>query len=194
MGERVSQLAKMTREGAKAAEVVAHLDGLDDDARVAELYGLGLSEQKTLWALSEQNAPLSMDDFAPVMDQKLIYRGRNSLVAFQRFEKHFWRSSGDGECFGFNQNPGLVTWFAGPGYFSFFAEDGRIVFDYTKVPTRQLPDWPKIQINERGFGPRVVYGHMQDYNRRLSARVVIGHAHKKGKPIPAYYVITRVDR
>jgi hypothetical protein len=195
MGEPMSsKLAPMIRDGAAAGEIAAHLDALDDGPRVEEIYQLGMSEQKKLWELAASNAPISVEQFAPAADQKIIYRGRNSLIAFSRFEKHFWRPSDGGLAFGYNENPGIVEWFAGPGYFSFFAENGLIVFDYTKAPSQQLPDWPKIEINEKGFGPRVVYGYMQDYNRRVSERVVIGHAHKKGKPIPAYYTVTRVDR
>lgn len=184
----------MIREGASAGEVAAHLDALGDDARVEELYGLGLSEQKKLWALAAKNAPLTLESFVPSADKRTIYRGRNSLVAFQRFEKHFWRPSDGGACFGFNENPGIVSWFAGPGYFTFTAEDGLIVFDYTKIPSQQLPDWPKIEPNAKGFGPRVVYAGMVDYNRRVSEHVVVGEARKKGKPMGAYYVITRVER
>lgn len=190
----MTKLAKMLREGAAAAEIAGFLDGLDDDARVAELYTLGLSDQKRLWAACAGNAPLSMESFVPEPDRRTIYRGRNSLIAFQRFEKHFYRASDGSAAFGLNENSGIVNWFAGPGYFSLFVEDGLIVFDYTKVPSLQLPDWPKVEINERGFGPRVVYGHMQDYNRRVSERVVIGQARKGGKVIGAYYVISRVDR
>lgn len=190
----MTKLANMLREGAAAHEIAALLDGLDDEARVAELYTLGLSDQKRLWAACAGSAPLSLEAFVPEPGRRTIYRGRNSLIAFQRFEKHFWRPADEGEAFGYNHNPGIVGWFAGPGYFTFFAEDGLIVFDYTKVPARQLPDWPKVEINEKGFGPRVVYGHMKDYNRRVSERVVIGEARKKGKAIGAYYVISRVDR
>lgn len=193
-GDPVAKLASMIREGAQAPEIAAHLDSLDDAARVAEIYTLGLVEQKKVWELAASNTPHTVESFAPVADQKIIYRGRNSLIAFQKFEKHFYRPSDGGQCFGYNHNSALVDWFAGPGYFTFTAENGLIAIDYRTVPTRQVDGFPKIEINDKGIGPRLVYGGMVDYVRKVSERAVIGEAHKKGKPMGAYFMITRVDR
>ena len=184
----------MIQAGASAAEIAAHLDALDDEPRVAELYGTGFSGQKKLWALASSNNPLTLESFVPKAEERTIYRGRNSLPAFQRFEKHFWRASDGGEAFGFNQNSALVSWFGGPGYFCFSVKDGVIVIDYARVPATQVPDWPSVEINEKGLGPRLVYAGMVDYVRRVSDRVVIGEAHKKGKPMGAYFAVTRVER
>jgi hypothetical protein len=153
-------------------------------------------------------APVTLDYFVPPEVPALtevIHHGKNSLPAFTHFQKRFCKPDGDvkGQLWGYNENPAFVLWFAGAGYY--VARDwdpGEIAIDYTQIPPGKVSTWPDdLQKNERGFGPRVVYGNMIDIMRGLSKHVSIGRAKRvktPGKPesaewMDAWFVLCRED-
>lgn len=175
-------------------ELAAHLDSLSVDVRVAEIRALGKAHQKRLWELCADAPPFTLDDLVPPSlgeGQTVIYAGKNSLGAFTHFEKRFQRRGGS--IIGYNHNPALVTWFAGPGYFTCFMSPENpkeILFDYTKVPAATPEGWPTVKHNRSG-GAYLVYRDLHDFNRRVSKDVLIGFGTRLGKPIDAYFVLAR---
>lgn len=187
----MEKLSDLIHKGAGAEAIAQLLDAMDEATRVAEVRAIGGGDQAKLWELAEGRAA-PLDVFAPSSetDRTIIYAGRNSLPAFRIFEKRFWRR-GDGKgVLGYNEQ--TMQPFTGPGYFTVRDGDGgEMVFDYTSLPDLQPPGWPALAPN-KGVIAGAVYGHMIDYNRRLSRDTYIGRASKKGKLMEAYYLLTRV--
>ena len=153
--------------------------------------------------------PLTLDYFVPPELPPLtevIHHGKNSLPAFTHFQKRFCKPEGDeaGKLWGYNHNGAFITWFAGAGYYvAHDWEPGEIVVDYTLIPPGKPPAWPDaVAKNERGIGPRAVYGNMVDIMRGLSKNVSVGRARRckeAGKPessewMDAWFVLCREDR
>lgn len=181
------------REGVTLAEVQARLASLDGPARIAECRALGRRQQARLFALAESAAPLGPEDMVATArgDEPVPWYGRNSLPAFTLFEKHFRRH--EGKVVGFNSNPALVTLVTGPGYYVCRVDPARpaeLLIDYTRVPEAAPAGWPRVAENGAGL-PRLVYGNMYDYCRRVSDEVVIGAATRRGRPIGQYFVLCR---
>jgi hypothetical protein len=182
-GEKVTQ-----------ADLAKHLDGLAPEERVNQIRTLGKKHQKRLWDVCKDAPAFTLEDLVPPSlgdGQTVIYAGKNSLGAFTHFEKRFQRRNGS--IIGYNHNPALVTWFAGPGYFTctMSSENPKeILFDYTKVPDAAPDGWPKVKTNGSG-GSYLVYRDLHDFNRRVSKDVLIGFGTRLGKPIDAYFVLCR---
>jgi hypothetical protein len=133
---------------------------------------------------------VSIDEFADVTGETIIYELKNNLPMFSIAQKRFFRPE-EGEVVGYNHTGGLAATFAGPGYF--FAKDGEngeLEFDYTRLPSLRPEGWPEIKPNT-GLIPGITYGNMIDYCRRVSKHTVIGAAFKGGKPRNAYFILTR---
>ncbi len=62
--------------------------------------------------------------------------------------------------------------------------------EYYSVPPDRLDGAPKLARNDRGIST-LVYGHMIDVLRRVSAHVTIGRAIKKGQETPNYFLLCR---
>jgi hypothetical protein len=97
-----------------------------------------------------------------------------------------------GEVIGYNFQ--AMSWLTGPGYFTTVQSPknpAEILFDYTRTPAVGPEGWPPAKPNT-GFFSRLVYGNMNDLNRRVSRDVLIGSAFRGGKDIDSYYVLARV--
>ncbi len=178
-----------------AAAIAKHLDALPEAERVAQVVELKKADQVRLWELSGR-APQPIDPafLVPGDAPRLAafpFEGKNSLPAFSRFRKVFYRTK-DGEIGGYNDQ--ARGWLTGPGYYMVRpardGEPGPVVIDYTRIPGEKPDGWPRVKSNEAGIS-RLVYGGMNDYLRRVSADVVISQAWKYGKPTPNYFVLCR---
>ncbi len=149
--------------------------------------------------------PITLDDYVPpgvAPLQEVIHHGKNSLLAFNYFQKRFCKPAADaeGQLWGYNQNPPFVMWFAGPGFYVARNDEdaaGEVAIDYTKLPPGKPEAWPAIEPNAKGIGPRAVYGNMVDVMRGLSKHVSIGRAQrvKQGARVwmDAWFVLCRED-
>lgn len=171
----------------------AYLDGLDHPARLEATRKLGGREQARLFEAAKGFRPITLDDFVPKDTAPLsevIHWGRNTLPAFNFFQKRFCRPEGkDDELWGYNEQS--MKWAVGPGYFvTRQSSPEEVVIDYYEVPPGKVPSWPDIKQNSSGLS-RLVYDKMQDFMRGVSKHVSIGRAAKKGKDMDAWFVLTR---
>jgi len=173
--------------------IVAFLDGLSHSERVAAIRALGgVRLQSRLWAAVADAPRVMLEELvppdAPAL-REVIFEGKNSLPAFTLFQKRFCRpSTGRGELWGYNHQN--LAWLTGPGYFVVHDDPAGAAIDYREVPPSHPSAWPEIRSNHRGFS-RFVYDDMVDYLRRVSVDVLIGRAHKAGKPRSNYFLLCR---
>jgi len=178
--------------GADPTALAAYLDGLDDAARVREVRSLSRQALAALYERCATAPPLTLSEWVPASipaGKTVICAGLNNLPTFRIFEKRLVRTA-SGQVFGFNfQTMSFIT---GPGYFAVTESGNELLFDYTKVPSQsEVPaDWPLVKTNDRGFST-FVYKDMHDFCRRVSRDVLIGHAVRRGKSLPNYFVLAR---
>ena len=112
----------------------------------------------------------------------------------KNFEKRFCRPEDDSDPVLWGYNEGSSRPLVGPGYFicRSTAGDSRgdVVVDYYQVPPSRPATWPPIERNEDGVS-RMVYGHMQDFLRRVSDHVTIGRAYKHDRETPNCFTLCR---
>jgi hypothetical protein len=192
--------ARIAEEPANVRAVAQLLDSLSHAARVEAIRSLGRSQQRRLYAAAEGFLPLRLTDLVPpgVADLTPVrHIGRNTLPAFNDFQKRFCRPAGadaakPGELYGFNFQS--LQWLTGPGYFVATEDPSRpeVWIDYRRIPPEAPPGWPALRSNERGVG-RLVYGFMVDTLRRVSEHVSIGSAARNGKELGSWFVLCRQD-
>jgi len=192
----------LARSDSDIAELTRYLDGLDADARWAEVGKLKRAQQRMLYEKAAAAPAITLEHFASGRAlEEVIHEGLNTLpvpAPFRRFQKRFCRTTaGDARLFGYNH--GLTTSTVGPGYFVALATEGRphwvargpIVIDYFQVPDAEVPaTWPKVVPNKQGV-QRFVYGGTRDFMRRVSTHVSIGAAYKGERPLDHYFVLCR---
>jgi hypothetical protein len=169
----------------------AALDAMEHSTRLATIRELDKKAQRNLFRECKGRAvgieaivPTDQPDFTEV-----IHHGKNSLPVFSHFQKRFARNPDNpDELLGYNHQ--VLAWLTGPGYFVAYAADGEVAIDYTRTPQSTLDSWPAIQPNERGVS-NLVYAHMIDYLRAVSAHVTIGRAFRKGKWTENYFLLCR---
>jgi hypothetical protein len=175
--------------------IAAFLDGLTHAERVeaiSALHGPGL--QRRLYEAVKNCPRVTLGDLVPAATPPLtevIYEGKNSLPAFTRFQKRFCRppgAAGAEELWGYNHQ--TLAWLTGPGYFVVRDHARGAGIDYREVPAEHPDGWPAIHGNDRGI-PRLVYGDMVDYMRRVSRDVFIGSAYRNGKERGNFFVLCR---
>lgn len=158
--------------------------------------GLDKAKMAALFEASAGADALTLDDIVPVADPlvEVIHTGRNSLPAFNDFEKRFCRPDGDeppAELWGYNHQ--AMSFFTGPGYFVATADDkGEIVIDYGRQPPRKPASWPAIVPNGARLG-RFVWVGMVDRLRRVTPQVFIGRAYRHGKATDDYFALVREE-
>jgi hypothetical protein len=183
----------LQQNGVTLDQVQKHLAALDGAERVRQSTSLGRSRLAVLWQLAGTKPdPIALEELVP-SDAKPLepfpFEGQNSLLAFRMFKKVFYRTP-DGKIAGYNDQ--AMGWLTGPGYY--IVEDAKpdIFIDYTQIPTVKPAGWPEIKKNESGLST-LVYGHMQDYLRRVYGKVLIGRAIKKGNETENYFVLARPE-
>ncbi len=174
--------------------VGAYLDALAHAERVKQVRQVPGGLQSRLFAAAEGSGPLDHDYFVPedTADQTFVrHYGKNSLPAFSIFEKRFARpTAGSPVMWGYNHSSMMPL--VGPGHFVLRTgpEPGEMHVDYYSVPAERLDGAPPLARNDSGISA-LVYGHMIDVLRRVSAHVTIGRAVKKGKDTPNYFLLCR---
>jgi hypothetical protein len=171
--------------------LAAHLDGLDVESRVQQCRALGKRLQRRLWEVAADAPAFTLEDLIPSTETgTVIWAGKNSLPLFTHFEKRFARQHGT--VVGYNLSPG-IQWLSGPGYFTAVQAPERpkeILIDYTRVPETAPAGWPAVRSNASGT-PKLIFGNMHDFCRRVSQTVAIGSATRLGKSIDSYFVRAR---
>jgi hypothetical protein len=186
----MTSLIELVEKGAPLADISAHLDALAPHDRVGQVRVMGHRDQEKLWQIAKGGAPIELASFVDSTEQTVIYEGKNTLPAFSFFQKRFWRPAA-GDIVGYNHNGSLVSALSGPGYFlTVGADDGEILFDYTRDVGLQPPGWPQFKPNTALPG-RLVFGGMKDYCRYVAKGTVIGAAFKTGKAMNQYFMLTR---
>ncbi len=176
------------------AEITAHLQKLAQPDRIAQTVALDKAAQIKLWDLAAGGKALALDYLVPASAKLLEpypFEGKNSLPAFTRFQKVFYRTS-DGKLGGYNNSP--AAWLIGWGYYvaePSWKNPKEIAVNYLKTPTEKPAGWPEIKSNLSGL-TRFVYGGTVDYLRWVSEDVVIGRAYKQGEvAMPNWFVLCR---
>ena len=163
--------------------LAARLDPATHDERIAWMRTLKGRQMRSLFERCDGRA-VTLDDVLLGGDGPMRCEGKNGLSAFNRFAKVFARI--DGKGVGYNWNPPLVTWFAGPGHYVAYdatpetdGKPGELVIDYRRVPETTHPSFPPLRPNNRPIGPVLVYGYMYDLLRRVSADVFVGDSFRQ---------------
>lgn len=177
------------------------LDDASANERESALDHFGSSVQQRVFEQAEgrsveldQIVPPDADPLEPV-----VHQGRNTLPAFQSFQKRFCRPPADyvdehGErVWGYNDQTFMVA--TGPGYFVGYEDEstGEFLIDYRELPEESPEPWPEIVSNSNRLG-RFVYAGTVDRLRRLASRVVVGRAYVgEDDPMNAWFVLVRRD-
>jgi hypothetical protein len=180
----------LDQSGLTLSQVRDFLSKLSDEERIRQATDLKRKQLGLLWRLADNTEPITPTDLVPENLKPLEpipFEGQNSLPLFRMFQKVFYRTS-DGRVAGYNNSP--VGWLVGPGYYMVQPATPNVYIDYTQVPTEKPDDWPPIRKNEAGIS-NFVYGHMQDYLRRVYDLFLIGRATRKGKDTENYFVLVR---
>lgn len=176
------------------AKLSAALDAMSATDRNRWAFGLGRRQQKNLFAAVRGHAALDLDFLVPsdrAAMSEVVHEGLNTLPAFRRFAKVFCRPEGREELWGYNRTNAMTETVVGPGYFVTRTHgDGELIVDYLVTPPSSPPHWPAIVPNETRLS-RFVYAGTQDILRRVSEHVSIGRAQKKGRWLPAWFVLVR---
>jgi hypothetical protein len=183
--------------------LVEILDELGHLGRLDTVRGWDGATMATLYEAIQGFKPVTLDDFVPPNVPPLtevIHHGKSSLTGFTHFQMRFCKpapesSASGGELWGYNAPPPLVLGFAGAGYcVAREGGAGEIAVDYTRIPQGKVTTWPDdVKTNERGLGPRAIYGRRIDVLRGLSRQVSLGRAKRvkpRGKPESAAWVDT----
>ena len=172
------------------------LDGLSHESRVSEMKCLSGADMGKLWNLAH-GKETKLEDMVPETVPPLVpvhHVGWNSLPLFRSFEKRFCRASVGEQAAIVGYNEGQTRGVVGPGYFvvreTAGDERGSVVIDYTLMPESTPEQWPKVQSNTRGVS-NLVYAHMQDFIRGVSAHVTVGRAWRKNRISNNYFLLCR---
>lgn len=192
-------LQRMMRSGAPATEIAAALDDLSHKQRLDEVLVLSRAQQRSLFYRVRGALDLGLEHFVPdeLGDlEEVIHWGRNSLPAFQRFQKRFCRppqaqQSQPPVLWGYNEQ--TMKAFTGPGYFCARLGDPEhpVWIDYRGAPPPGgAPGWPRPLDNKQRLS-RVIYYGTVDKMRRVSDHVSVGSAFRGQKELGAYFVLVR---
>jgi len=174
--------------------IAEHLDSLSHEERVRQVRAVPGKLQAALFATARGYRSLDFNFFVPQSTGERTFvrhYGKNSLPVFSHFEKRFARPSAESPVlWGFNY--GALMPLIGPGHFVMRSgpEEGELHVDYYSLPSEQLDGAPALAPNDKGVST-LIYGHMIDVLRGVSAHVTIGRAVKKGQDTPNYFLLCR---
>lgn len=164
--------------------IATALDASPAQEQLNWMHGLGKKEMARLYELG---GPVPLDWFVAEEGKIVEHEGQNSLLpGFDRFEKHMVRRNGVLQ--GWNKQG--FGWLVGPGHFTLREDGGTTVFDYTAPPADAPSHWPAVVPNDKGLS-NLVYGGMIDIMHRVSERIVVGKAFRRGKDEGAYFLLFR---
>lgn len=176
-------------------EITDYLNELSSEERINQVTALSRSQQIKLWDIAGKSLKeLTLEYFVAkdaTVDKLFPFEGKNSLPAFTRFQKVFYKAP-DGKICGYNNQS--LSWFTGPGYYVACPSPGQpgpVAIDYTQLPETKPDSLPPIKSNMAGAS-RFIYGGTKDFLRFVSPDVVIGRAYKGGtSEMPAWFVLCR---
>ena len=175
-------------------KVRTYLDKLSETELLSEIHSLRRQDQSRLFDAAENWDTMTVEDLVPEISpegNEVVHRGRNTLPFFQRFAKAFIRQKG--EIWGYNRTSTFIETVVGPGYFLVEkGVQGELLINYAHVPKERPAHWPPILPNSKRFS-RFVYHQTQDRLRKVSTRICIGRAQKKGRALPAWFVLVREE-
>lgn len=189
-------LSMMTGRQIDIDELAQELERLDIPARVKAVRAISGRNHARIWDACAGRGTTLEDlvpaDYEPAVP--VIHHGKNSLPAFNFFQKPFARSAEDPNVL-YGYNEGSTRALIGPGYFvaHYYDERGEVGINYYDVPPQgaRLPEsWPKVKPNESGL-QRFVFASMIDYLRKVAEGVTIGRAVRKGKATSNYFMLVR---
>jgi hypothetical protein len=195
----MSDLHTLLRGPIDMKSVAAFLDDQSHASRLAAALDLSAAEQAALYDAARGFAPVTVNDMVPPSVGPMVpvvHWGRNSLAAFRRFQKVMCRpddtdAAAKGELWGYNNQ--AMGAFTGPGYYvAYDLPAGEVLIDYTRIPPRGAPGWPRVLPNSARLS-RFIYFNTQDTMRRVSKHVTIGRASREGKDMPNWFVLVRED-
>ncbi len=160
------------------------VDAAAPEAQLAWMHSLGKKEMDALW---EKGGKLTIDHFVIGPDVIAQHEGQNSLLpGFDRFEKHFTERGGVVQGI----NVQFFSFVTGPGHFIAREEGDDVLFDYTVTPADIPTGWPALVPNDKGLS-NLVYGGMIDVVRKVSTRICVGKAFRRGKDEGAFFMLYR---
>ena len=195
-----ARLRELIKRAEPDASVITELlDGLALPDRITAVRGLGGARlQRRLWEAVAGNPRIAIDELVPrehAPMRPVVFHGKNSLPAFTEFQKICCRPPGErgrDTLWGYNET--RIRALIGPGYYVVHDTPGSALggaaFDYRGVPEQPASGWPGIRDNESGV-PRLVYGGMVDYMRRVARDVFIGSATRGGREMKSYFILVR---
>jgi hypothetical protein len=164
----------------------------------AQVLALGARELARLFDACADHAPLTLADLVPhtaAPFAEVIHDGKNSLFAFNRFQKRFCRPPGEQveELWGYNEQ--VLRRLTGPGYFVVHRPKagvgrGELAVDYRRLPSGKPSAWPPIASNSVRLS-RFVYGASVDILRRVSEGVSIGRVYRDERAMDAWFALVR---
>jgi hypothetical protein len=177
------------------------LDELGHPARLWAAYQWTHADMAALWEGAKGFRPIALDDFVPPTVgplMEVIHHGKNSLPAFQFFQKRFCRpkqpprDGTKGSLLGLNRQ--AISFVTGPGYFVAHpaTDEGEVDVDYTMVPRERPETWPPIVPSSARLG-RFIYHGTIDVMRGISSHVTIGRAKRKRGWMDAWFILVRED-
>ncbi len=186
----------------KVERITEALDAMSPKGRLAAVRGMSKATMIRLWSLFEDVNEVDADFFVPSSIDPLvevIHHGKNSLPAYNFFQKRFCRADDDSDdLYGYNHQDN--AWITGPGYYVAHASEENdptrispYLIDYTRAPPKKVDAWPEIISNKAKLG-RFVYAGMKDYMRGISEHVSVGKAVRGGKETENYFMLCREDR
>jgi hypothetical protein len=179
--------------------LATHLDSLAHEARVAFVRAMTPREQADLYEAAKGKRAITVNDIVPdgvSPMREVIHWGRNSLPMFRHFQKRFCRpddeaAAAKNELWGYNHQ--TMSAFTGPGYFvAYDLPGGEVLIDYTRLPPRGAPGWPKVISNKARLSV-VIYNGTKDTLRGVSKHVTIGRAARGEKIMDNWFVLCRQD-
>ena len=125
-------------------DIATWLDNQTPDDRLQAIQSLNKAEQRTLFEKCVDTEPLTLDYFCAEPNVEVIHDGKNSLPAFQLFQKRFVRLE-DNRVVGYNHASTMGV--IGPGYFVLketsenqdWTQHGSVVVDYYEVLDANTP-------------------------------------------------------
>lgn len=188
----VTTLRNLLADKASIGAIAAHLDALDPLERERQANDLTGAEQRRLWDVAADAAPIELEHFVPRARgalEPVHHPGRNTIPSppyFQRFQKRFCRPRGESaRLFGYNVSnasfvhPGYFVAYSTAGHDDAWRSRGAVVIDYWLVPDGDVPaSWPEVVPNSVGL-QQLVYHRTRDFMRKVSEHVSIGRASKE---------------
>jgi hypothetical protein len=195
----MNHLQHLIANHAHPDELAAWLDRLSHAARLDEVMALQRNDQRALFQRVQGAHPLDLQHYVPASTPDLhevIHWGRNTLPAFNFFQKRFCRPPAaqvqhQPVLWGYNEQ--TMKALTGPGYFHARPgdQDTPVWIDYRGLPPAGgAPGWPR-PLNNRQRLSRVIYYGTVDRMRRVSEHVSIGAAFRGERALSAWFILCR---